>query len=138
METPQPQQGGKIQPSCQQRKQPVSSNDEGAANRNNSVNGVMGGGTLERPQGRKAAKADMAAKRRSKKMDDDEAETEAAAAFHIADSFHQNLTNWSLARSCLIEWRNIKDCLSSSSVGYLGRKWCSAIRNHFRVLLLII
>jgi hypothetical protein len=47
------------------------------------------GGTLERPQGRKAAKADAAAKRRrSKKTNDDlEAETEAAAASRIANSF---------------------------------------------------
>jgi hypothetical protein len=74
--------------------EPLSSDDEAAADRNR-VTGVMGG-TLERPQGRKAAKADAAAKRRSnrKTTDDDdlEAETEAAAASRIADSF-QSLTN---------------------------------------------
>jgi hypothetical protein len=67
------------------------SDDEAAAKRNRD-NCVMGG-TLERVQGRKAAKADAAAaRRRSKKSDDDEAETEAAAASRIADSIH-SLTN---------------------------------------------
>jgi hypothetical protein len=72
--------------------EPLSSDDEAAADRSR-VTGVVMGGTLERPQGTKAAKADAAAKRRSKKTDDDlEAETEAAAASRIADSF-QSLTN---------------------------------------------
>ncbi len=51
----------------------LSSDDEaGGADSRNRVNGVMGG-TLERPQGRKAAKANAAARRRSKKSDEDEA-----------------------------------------------------------------
>ncbi len=73
------------------RQEVLSSDDEAGGADRNRVNSVMGG-TLERPQGRKAAKADAAARRRSKKSDDDEAETEAAAASRIADSF-QSLTN---------------------------------------------
>jgi hypothetical protein len=46
------------------------------------------GGALQRPQGRKAAKAEAALKRQSRKTNDDEGgETEAAAASRIADSF---------------------------------------------------
>ncbi len=55
----------------------------------NRLTGVMGQ-TLERPQGRKAAKAEASNKRRSKRADK-EVETEAAAASCIADSF-QSLT----------------------------------------------
>jgi hypothetical protein len=65
-----------------------SSDDEAPPDRNR-MNGVMGG-TLERPQGRKAAKAEASNKRRSKRADE-EVETEAAAASRIADSF-QSLT----------------------------------------------
>jgi hypothetical protein len=65
-----------------------SDDDEAPRTDRNRVTGVMGE-TLERPQGRKAAKADAAAQRKSKKKDEDE--TEAAAASRIADSF-QGLT----------------------------------------------